>query len=651
VKLPLSFLLITSIELIATLSFGQDTLSVATDSVDVSRNVIITPDGSRRSLRSLPFYVQPIIGPGVHETSMGMSVLNTLRGQVPGLLLTPQFVTGNPLGYSSMLVVDGAPSNADIALISSLNTFDYELPTVITGNAGAYYGVYGTNGGVLLTSKTGEGFDNGRFTFNTFNTDGTYHTNFGRQDVVVGIFRTSNSLAYSKDFGAVDVRASYNFTATPSYNDPGQSAYLGHNEKANNLKVNAGWKISSRLRTRLILEKAIDDFRTVDKSLSNSGMKSRDSYTSWRANFTLDYNITSWLRFSAKAQSSSIDRRQQQYYFYTPSFYSHDRSLANAFMSFNREIASKLWLSASTGVQKDEGQGTYDYDLKSQINILSVRYNDNIFIDGSFRTDNNKHSWMGGAGWVFTDLLGNGRSILNYGKLRGGIARFEDATLQYYPQIEVYPVSYGRYPYQLVNIQPRLLNVELGTDLQFLQNRLQLTFNYLKSIGHNPNPVTEHFDNGNIIVFTHVDRTYFILDQQQVSLGFYATPSRNAFTKLLLTTYQARTRTPSDDAKKLNGQPFYIDLLHTESAHGFTVTLLAEAIASGGKKIDAAGIRQFSIGHEILKKVSIFSKRPVPPPMLSLVIRNLVDSEKKKVSSDVNPGMYTSISLGLTANF
>lgn len=641
-------------------TFAQDTLQhtspVPGDTVDIQREVEFTPDGAARSIRSLPYYVVPVTDPRLREASMGMSVLNTLRGQVAGLFVSPQFVTTNPFGPSTLMVVDGAPVNSDIASLSNLNTFDYQLPTVITGNAGAYYGMYGGANGVILQSRSGEGYDRGTFIFNTYNTSGNIKAPDGTvfEGQKFGLLRLSNSLAYAKDFGAVDLRVSANYTFNPEYTDLTNPVFpvpIMTRLKNTNLKVNAGWNITSKLRARFIAEKNSETTSAEIRRTNPTTIdKFQNDYGNTRTNLSLEYDAKPWLKFSSLLQKSSIDRHQQFYPYAPVDHYTHDRNLFNLFANFHKQLTSTVALSASTGIQRDKAKGSFPYYINSQLNTVGVSFKDQLFVDGTFRfdksdidPDKSKQTWSLATGWLFSELMKTGNGF-PYGKLRASVGRYSYANMQFYPQ--VITDMQGRFPEKFVDASKQSFRYELGTDLLFWNGRVQFTFNYVRLDAFNHDPVTDNFESGNVTVqWTHVDRTRHYTDQQQLAVGAYLNGSKTAFSKLLVTTTQQREHAPAGKTRNVtDGQPFYVSFLQTASVGEAVLNLLFETYSSG-KKVQAWGLRELSVGYPVARRFA--ERRSVHPPMISVIGRGLMDGDGSEDVTTTN-GMTRSVSIGFT---
>ena len=104
------------------------------------------------------------------QFSAGISVLNTLRGQVPNTGIGPaaQFATARA---NLLYVIDGLPSYSGITDYYNMNSFDYaSIAFLSRGNAASLYGGAGSNGAFVLKSKTGENQTRPTIEFNSYST-------------------------------------------------------------------------------------------------------------------------------------------------------------------------------------------------------------------------------------------------------------------------------------------------------------------------------------------------------------------------------------------------------------------------------------------------------------------------------------------------
>lgn len=140
----------------------------------------------------------------------------------------------------------------------------------------------------------------------------------------------------------------------------------------------------------------------------------------------------------------------------------------------------------------------YEKQVNSIYGNLSIGYKDFAYVDASIRRDwssalpanNNGYTYPSIGGSLILSELFDSNDILTFAKLRGGWAQVGDdvGALALNP---VFPLGSDLYGDRILqytrsrlidpNIQPALnTSIELGLDLRFLQNRLQLAATYYK---------------------------------------------------------------------------------------------------------------------------------------------------------------------------
>lgn len=140
--------------------------------------VVVTALGIKREEKALGYSVQKVSGEALQKVS-GVDVATSLTGKVAGLLVrnSPDFAALPAItirGENPLLVIDGiAYANKTLSDISSE---DIESLSVLKGaTASALYGVRGSNGAILITTKNGKSNRSGvsvDFTTNTMFTAG-----------------------------------------------------------------------------------------------------------------------------------------------------------------------------------------------------------------------------------------------------------------------------------------------------------------------------------------------------------------------------------------------------------------------------------------------------------------------------------------------
>ncbi|HEY3406164.1 MAG TPA: hypothetical protein VGK59_22410 [Ohtaekwangia sp.] len=281
-------------------SLAQDTTSIR--EIDSLRHNAIqyTPYFSQ-DFRSSGNYARTIDDSVLFLLSSGVSVFNVLRGQVPGLVMSPYAGYASLSGfrtdylhtvYDATTVMDGIPFSSSIGSYANLNSFEFASITAI-GSADALNYINGGNyGAFLLRSKTGEGFSLPVFDFNSYTTMGIPDPKSGYPE---HSWHLGNSIAYSQDFGKIDTRVSYNFQFQPGWGDDSDLKYPQYH----NLKVNTGVVITDRLSVRIILD---DRYGNLNVSEAQSG--TQNFFT---GNVSFKYDILDWLNITSQVAYSSTD--------------------------------------------------------------------------------------------------------------------------------------------------------------------------------------------------------------------------------------------------------------------------------------------------------------------------------------------------------
>ena len=133
----------------------------------------------------------------------------------------------------------------------------------------------------------------------------------------------------------------------------------------------------------------------------------------------------------------------------------------------------------------------------------TITYSNFLYLDLTYRNDwsstlpaesNSYNYYSGNMSLIFTELFAINPSILSLGKLRGSYARVGNDTGPYQTQ-NYYSVWQSQWPYPagymssrlaFSDFKPEITNSwELGTNLGFLKNRINVDFAYYNSLSEN----------------------------------------------------------------------------------------------------------------------------------------------------------------------
>ncbi|MFN0217074.1 MAG: TonB-dependent receptor, partial [Saprospiraceae bacterium] len=218
--------------------FGQSIDSVKTDSIKTGY-FTLTPALPKKQIHSSGNVVVCIDDTTYFQTNYGISIFNSLRGQVPNFTIDPYFKVRS-IGWRSstpLLVIDGLPYSQEIINSYNFNAIEFtSINLLISGNASTLFGSNGANGAVILQTKSGEGKSKPTIEFNSYTTNSwnmieEFNVTDIRDSIInrvdsLGIITPdtvqfyegenskkrltqwflSNTLAYSQDFGKVDLR-------------------------------------------------------------------------------------------------------------------------------------------------------------------------------------------------------------------------------------------------------------------------------------------------------------------------------------------------------------------------------------------------------------------------------------------------------------
>ncbi|MGY5353108.1 SusC/RagA family TonB-linked outer membrane protein [Wenyingzhuangia sp. IMCC45533] len=171
------------------------------------------------------------------------------------------------------------------------------------------------------------------------------------------------------------------------------------------------------------------------------------------------------------------------------------------------EIGRNSILGRSLAANNDLRDGLSERLLYGLFASTTISYNNRLFITANLRNDwnstlpkKNRSVLYGGinSSWIFTETFKNTQNILNYGKLRIGYGETGLSTNPYNVFSEFLPTSVDNQGFRRLNFPlngissyelsdraenlnlkaERRQELELGTELWFLNNRLGLDFTY-----------------------------------------------------------------------------------------------------------------------------------------------------------------------------
>jgi hypothetical protein len=362
----------------------QDTIHQKSDTTTHSL-VYANPYFSGRSAESLGTYSATVSDQLLFHTYAGASVFNALRGNAPSVYMNPAITAVSTIGMrnnEAMTLIDGVPFSNEVFNYYNLNAFEFESVTVLGNATAAYpYGSIGIPGGFFLKSKSGENHSSPTFEFNTYTTVKLPNIDFVEEK---SQWSFGNSLAFKQDFGAVDLRASANFTTNPV---PANLNRSGHNR-------NYSFKINSGVNLGGFSARFIGDFRNSNLSFISTGAPENDGASKLlQGNLLLEYRVAPWLKVTTLNIVTDISNDNDQKYLTgsTSTESQQKRRSHNFILSINKSLPESFSVSAFTGVQGDK------------FSEMKTIHSD-MFNSGERREIKN-FSFLGGAGAEFKRLL------------------------------------------------------------------------------------------------------------------------------------------------------------------------------------------------------------------------------------------------------
>jgi TonB-linked SusC/RagA family outer membrane protein len=141
---------------------GLKSIDVILSPIDKSTSeIVVTALGIRKERAKISYATQEVKGATL-EKAPESNIANNLIGKVAGLnILSKTNLFENPeiflRGKTTLVVIDGVPTDKDNFDFWSLNPNDIENINVLKGTAaGALYGSLGINGAIMITTKKGK---------------------------------------------------------------------------------------------------------------------------------------------------------------------------------------------------------------------------------------------------------------------------------------------------------------------------------------------------------------------------------------------------------------------------------------------------------------------------------------------------------------
>lgn len=466
------------------LIIAQDTTRVAQRDT-VETNVVQVTPYFAQNVHTSGIYVKKIDNPELLRFSSGVSIFNVLRGQVPGLVISPYVVTDVP-GFryeyysqkSASVLIDGIPFNAAVADYLNFNASEISTITAIPQANSLSFLDLPTTGAISLTSKNGEGFDTPTFEYNTNLLAGWEERNTRTGSFTEKDWNLYNSLSYSQDFGKLDMRVSYG--AMNRWLRPATFNY----PMSHFLNLNTGYKLNDRGEVRAIvsatLRKRESNYTRAEITspfpIPADTINEELNQQFLIANISAKYNLNNWLRLTGQIAMSTHDsvfNRES-----TQLSYSKHRKdgqvQANAYLVANKSIGSSIEVTGFAGVQHASmklsvgdfsGSGEQRFERTYLSGGSEIGYKKYLFTKLLLKVpvsqnDNLNYSLSGS--FIFSELF---KTLpMTSGKLRGSYGRnhFTD---------------YSTYPWQrsafIVSRSISLVtSLEWGADFSFVDKRL-----------------------------------------------------------------------------------------------------------------------------------------------------------------------------------
>lgn len=662
------------------ISLSSDTTKILADSV---HRYILNPHDQVKSNQQLGFYAAKVTDKMPFTIYAGMDVFSTLQGRVPFHLLPNANPTGTgTYGTMPLIIIDGVAFNSNMAGIYNFNAYEYSQITASRSPAAGFaFGADSGNGSLFLTSKSGEGINNGEIQLNSFTT-----VNLDEQSDLTGATENNvrwifnNSLSYAKDFGKIDTRVSYNFQSNP-YNDTNDGHRHNHN-----IRVNTGADITRGLSARLILDFADGtDIIRYKAWQPTPGTEAEDkTHRSYlQGNLLLSYDFGNGLKILSRHMLGKLDNDLIRPRAITRN--DQDKRSHNFIGSFNKKFSNSFTLGSYAGFTFEKFS---DYREQKSDNLIFTQeqnfdgwaliagadagVNDYFFIDYNFRRDNhsafpdnsdfNSHSISGS--FIWSRVLRLNSSALSLGKFRSSYVDGNFGIGSLFPYIQ--EDANSPLPLLLAN-----KSLDVGADLGFLKDRYRISVSWFRTTGKGLVPISG-IPGGIAPAWTEIELNYFGWEYQMSGKVIQET---NVQLETILSWWAAKNEIASmggnpdtnDNSRDFPGGPYRTwrsTLINQLTYKNFFVSVLLDfrKDTSMFLRRNGSGVTlqwdtkrmmlmpDLSVGVMPLELKNSLVDRLV----LSLSARNLFtiyDSDKELSAGLLAPLRQKSISLGVTATF
>lgn len=491
------------------------------------------------------------------------NVLNTLRGHVPNLNISPN-ADGTSAGLrsnASMLVIDGLPYAGAFSSYYNLNSFEYaNIYAVSSGNAAFPYGGLASDGVIFLQSKTGKNIFRPSVEFNS--------SALLTPKEVIGSstapesWQFTSAIAYAQDYGAADLRVSYN----GSYFPPA-GTWPETERGINNVRINTGVDIADRLHARLILDGVRNNATAKSQStLTGSSVKSEALMTNLQGNLMLQYQATDWLSITSQGALAGIDSETGRVSSTLTSnvVQENKRSFVNLMAAAHQSLGEKFLMREFAGVQYERQKifnsrdqfsgssasgewGKSEYNSKSLLAGLGLQYDKFLFADVNYRSErfstlpektDIKPSFAVTSAFVFSEAFHWQNGWLSSGKLRGSYGKANVSDIQEYPRsLTLSGEGILPNPSSFAPMEKRMM--EAGADLSFLGHRLRFNISHFHDV-NDQTLATTSIPGGSGFVSTTVDLGAMHIKGWETVLAGSAIRRNNLslYTKLIWSTYK-----------------------------------------------------------------------------------------------------------------
>ena len=478
----------------------QTLADTAKTQADSSRLYMLTPHESKRSDSQLGFYAVKVTDKVPFTIHSGLSIIGMLYGRIPTYFSTNPLNAGGTGG--AMMIIDGVSVNSNITGLYNLNAYEYsDITASRSAAAGFAFGGDSGNGSLFLTSKSGKGITEGELELNSFTT-----LNISTATGVTGASENNNrwvfnnTLAYSKDFGKVDARVSYNFLSNP-YSDASQGRVHNHN-----LRLNTGAEITCGFSARLIFDyiNRADLFRYESGWPAPGTVIEDDQHDSYvQGNLFLKYEFGNGLEITSRNVLGKTDSDLTSRM--TNLNDEQKKRMHNLIVSYRKRLVPGFTLSSYAGVSIDKFNSLRTLAGGSQSSWSEVNIDSEAIIAGAdvgignylhaeynLRSDN--HSTFQGAkdrlshsvngAFLWSHAFGLTSSTFSTGKLRASWVDGDFGLGSIFPLVPgndnmiTLPVVYGNKA------------VDIGADFGFHNDRYRISASWFRNVGDRLIPVS-----------------------------------------------------------------------------------------------------------------------------------------------------------------